>query len=72
MTTEVKTPLEIAQLELVLIDAGIAQLTASYDSNVESVGKSADIALANYNLQLAGKNNQKAAKEAQITVLQGA
>lgn len=63
--TTVKTPLEIANLELAAIDAGIAQLTATYTAN-------ADVAETSYNLQLANKTNQKAAKETQIATLEAA
>ncbi len=54
MTTEIKTPTEIAQLELAVINVQIEQMTAIY------------------NVQLARLNNQKAAKETQITTLQEA
>lgn len=70
--TDTATPLEIAQLELATINAGIDQITTNYNNSVALAAKNADISLANYNLQLAQRNNQKAAKETQISTLQAA
>lgn len=57
--TETKTPLELADLELARYDADIAKLTESNN-----------FAVADFNLQLAQKNNQKAVVEARKAKLE--